>query len=71
MSGKVVVKRVEIYGVAYSRLQNGAACPRCKTPKAQVLRTMPWEGEGTKSQTRLRYHWCRICGASFKSLEEE
>lgn len=41
-----------------------AACPYCRAPWAPVRNVMPWEGN-----TRVRYHACRRCGKSFKSIE--
>jgi len=42
----------------------GAICPRCGKKKCDVTRTMKWEGN-----TRIRYHKCKYCKKSFKSLE--
>jgi len=42
----------------------GACCPICRRGRAPVYRTMPW-----RDNLRERYHRCRFCGWSFKSVE--
>lgn len=62
----VVVKKIELQGASYDRKKSGAECPNCRTEKAAVIRTLPWEGD-----IRIRYHHCQSCGMRFKSIEED
>ena len=59
-------------GVDYSA-QSGATCPYCRTPRAKVTGSLPWE-----SGTKTRYHKCArgACplhkgGITFKSVQVE
>lgn len=53
------------YGVDYSP-KFGAECPRCgfynKTHRH--TKVMPWQWD-----IRFRYHCCKVCGTTFKSVE--
>ena len=50
-------------GADYHQI-DGAKCPRCRMGPASVRNTMPW-ADGL----RERYHICRRCGNTFKSIE--
>lgn len=65
-AAKVTMEDVKevLDGVTYHRIY-GAECPRCKMRKAHVRNTLPWE-----DNLRERYHCCRRCGATFKSIED-
>ena len=54
---------VELENVTYNR-KVGAACPNCGRKKASVVRSMDWEDD-----VRIRYHKCRFCQNTFKSVE--
>jgi DNA-directed RNA polymerase subunit M/transcription elongation factor TFIIS len=42
-------------------------CPACRSSAVRVHTTKPVrDGD----MARVRYHTCRICGASFKSVED-
>jgi hypothetical protein len=43
----------------------GASCPLCGHPRTAVTTTRAAEGS-----TRVRYHRCKACSQSFKSIEE-
>ena len=67
MEGVVVtVKTVEVTGVRFDRKAGVDPCPYCKAPMGKVYRTKKWDGG-----VRERYHVCRRCGQTFKSVEEE
>ncbi|MFH0825279.1 MAG: hypothetical protein V2B18_21215 [Pseudomonadota bacterium] len=46
------------------RINGCAPCPFCEAPWAPVRNVLPWAGN-----MRVRYHVCRRCGKSFKSVE--
>lgn len=48
----------------YTNSIGRAPCPHCHAPWAPVRNVMPSDGE-----VRIRYHICRRCGKSFKSVE--
>jgi hypothetical protein len=52
--GRVV--RYQYEGQSYHRMR----CPACKSPRVVT----------TSTQGKLRYHKCRVCSCSFKSIEE-
>ncbi|MEJ2691376.1 MAG: hypothetical protein P8130_15830 [Deltaproteobacteria bacterium] len=59
-------------GVDYSP-QFGAVCPFCKTPRAHVRASLPWE-----NNMKIRYHLCanRQCpmqqlNITIKSIQED
>lgn len=56
----------EIVGAKYDRKNGVECCPNCKTVGPIVRSTRPWEGA-----IRVRHHYCKFCGHSFKSTEEE
>lgn len=51
-------------GVAYDSRRGRAGCPHCDNSWAPVRNVMPWDGD-----MRVRFHVCRQCGKSFKSIE--
>lgn len=44
--------------------KTGAECPRCRTAKSKIARSMPWVED-----QKLRYHKCQNCGFTFKSVQ--
>jgi len=50
-------------GVTYSA-RDGGVCPMCGHHRCRIYRSLPWE-----SGSRVRYHRCPSCGASFKSVD--
>jgi len=60
---KIIKKQID--GTEYNRI-TGASCTACRASGAYTRNTLPWE-----SGLRIRYHTCRRCGTSFKSIETD